>query len=218
MNKQISAVVVAAGFLAGSGAATAQQPSVTGWYIGGGVGQSQTKLDNSDFSTGSPAIAESKDEKGTAWKFFGGYQLTQNWGVEGGYAKFGDAKYKYNGGAAGSAEVTYETNSLFIAGTGRLPLGSNFSLLGRIGGTRNEAKLSLSSASGAVATALNAAGITGSSKKTKNAVYLGIGGQYDINRNWGVRLDYDNFGKFGDDTNTGRAKVDMISISGAFRF
>jgi hypothetical protein len=33
-----------------------------------------------------------------------------------------------------------------------------------------------------------------------------------------VRLDYDNFGKFGDEAETGRAKVGMWSINAVVRF
>src|SRR5207237_577858 len=101
------------------------------------------------------------------------------------------------------ASLDYKASSFGLAATARYPIG-RFSLLGRLGAARNEAKLQMGSASGALGTALAAAGMPPgtSSKKDKNSLIFGLGAQYDFAGNFGVRLDYDNFGNFGNQDDT----------------
>lgn len=54
------------------------------------------------------------DDDGTAFKFFGGYRATPNFGIEGGYRSFGEAD-------AGPFSV--ETTGLDVSAVGFLPLG-----------------------------------------------------------------------------------------------
>jgi OOP family OmpA-OmpF porin len=189
------------------------QSSSGGFYIGGGVGQSKISLDSSDFS------GFTKDENDTAFKVFGGYNFTPIFGAELMYADMGKANATASG-AGGSATLSYKASSFALAGTARFQLGSAFTIMGRLGGAQNTAKLSLDSTSGAAGALLASLGITpgSSSDKSKTDVYFGIGAQYDFNKNLGVRLDYDNFGKFGNEDDTGRAKVDMLSINAVWRF
>ena len=194
------------------------QSSGSGWYIGGGIGQSKIKLDNSDFDfSGAPV---NKDDKDTGFKVFAGYNFTPIFGAELMYADMGKATVTADAGAGGSAKLEYKATSFALAGTARFQLGSAFTIMGRLGGAQNTAKLSVPSTSGLVGALLAAEGITpgSSTDKTQTDVYFGLGAQYDFNRNFGVRLDYDNFGKFGNEDDTGRAKVEMLSINAVYRF
>jgi OmpA-OmpF porin, OOP family len=195
----------------------AQQQLATGWYIGGGLGKTDIELDNSDFDI--PGTIQTRDESDTGWKFFAGYQFTRHFGAELTYANLGEASAGYSVGAAGSASVNYEASSWALAATARFPVGA-FSILGRLGAARNEAELTVGSVGGALGAALTAAGLGAgtSSSKTRNSLYWGLGAQYDLARNFGVRLDYDNFGKFGNEEDTGRAKVELWTLNAVVRF
>jgi OOP family OmpA-OmpF porin len=197
--------------------AHAEQQPASRWYLGGGLGNSKFKLDDSDFDA-SPA-SQTRDESDNGWKAFAGFNFTRNFGAELMYANLGQASVTYRAGGAGSALLEYDATSWVWAATARYPIGQ-FSVLGRLGAARNEANLQVGSASGALAATLRASGIVPgtSSSETKSSLYWGLGAQYDFARSFGVRLDYDNFGKFGNEADTGRAKVDMWSINAVVRF
>jgi hypothetical protein len=86
--------------------------------------------------------------------------------------------------------------------------------------SRNTAKLTVASSSGAFGAALAAGGVTQgtSEKKTKSSAYWAVGAQYDLNSRYGVRLEYENFGKLGNEDDTGRAKADLFSVNAVVRF
>ena len=58
--------------------------------------------------------------------------------------------------------------------------------------------------------------LTGSTSKTR--VMGGLGLQYDLSRSFGFRLEYENFGRFGDDNLTDRSRFDLWSGKLLFRF
>ncbi|MBI3919113.1 MAG: outer membrane beta-barrel protein [Betaproteobacteria bacterium] len=88
--------------------ALAAEPNA-GFYGGLGVGRNYTDLD-------SGSIAGSKDEKDTAWKFFGGYQINRYIGIEGGYVDLGKASVTgvSGGNVAGKSDADlFTVNALY---------------------------------------------------------------------------------------------------------
>lgn len=185
----------------------------TGFYGGIGVGQSKVELNSADFG---PAAGEtvSIDDKDTAWKFFGGYKFTQNFAAELGYAKLGEFSARFADAGGDLFTDNYEATSWNLAAVGTLPLSGSFSVLGKLGLTRNENELSSSDGS--------------STKDTESRLFWGVGAQYDFSPRVGVRLEYEDFGRFGsafvDDpvtgnfSGSGRAEVTMVSLSLIARF
>ncbi|HEY7238827.1 MAG TPA: porin family protein [Burkholderiales bacterium] len=141
------------------------------------------------------------DDKDTAYRIFGGYKFHPNIAVEGGYSPLGESSASVPGG-----NITAEANAWDIVGVGSWPLGNNFSILGKLGFYNAELKL------GGVA----------SGKKTTTDLTYGIGGQYDFNRNLGLRLEWNRYsgvkapdvgGASGGDTD-----IDVLSVGALWRF
>ena len=72
------------------------------------------------------------DDHGNAVKFFGGYRLNENFGIEAGYAALGSFSTRVVVGGA-SVKQDWRARSIFGAATGRLPLGESVGLHGRVG-------------------------------------------------------------------------------------
>ncbi len=209
--------ILLAALLLACGPALAQG---TGWYFGGGPGLAQADFEPAFFDALVPGAARASDDDEVAPRFFGGYRIAPHWGVEFGVAFLGRYKHRYNAGASGSAVFNWDASAATAALAANLPLGGGVSLNGRLGAAFTAARIELSSATGTVATNLLLAGWGFLNDRTSGEtnVYWGLGAQFDIDRRWGVRLDYDNYGKVGDALETGRAKIDAWSANVLFRF
>jgi OmpA-OmpF porin, OOP family len=216
MDRKTSVLAAAAlaALIAGSPAAAQN----SGWYFGGGPGFSKAKFERGDF-TGLAAGTYSVEDTDTAPRIFGGYRIAPNWGVEFGIASLGRFSHRYAGGS-GNAVYHYDASAATVALAANLPLGGGVSLNGRLGAAFTAARLGRPSTSGTIATNAPTCDTTlfDDCTSTKTNFYVGIGAQFDISPRWGVRLDYDNYGKFGEQFETGRAKIEQWSTSVLFRF
>jgi OmpA-OmpF porin, OOP family len=195
MQKKVLVTAMLAGFAALPTLATAQAKggnSDLGFYAGASVGQSK-----SDCNGGG-----SCDDKDTAYRIFGGYKFHPNIAVEGGYAPLGETSASL--GALGN--VTAEANAWDIEGVGSWGLGNNFSVFGKLGFYNAEVKL------GGIA----------SGKKTTTDLLYGLGGQYDFNRNLGLRLEWTRYsGVKSPDVaglSSGDNDIDVVSVGALWRF
>jgi OOP family OmpA-OmpF porin len=209
----LAAAALAALLAAGPAAA-----QTSGWYIGGGPGFSTARFEQGDF-TPLASGTYSVDDTDTAPRVFGGYRIAPNWGVEFGIAALGRFSHRFVG-ATGTAVYHYDASAATVALAASLPLGGGVSLNGRVGAAFTAARLSRPSTSGSIVTTPPACDTTffDDCTSTKTNLYVGIGGQFDINPRWGVRLDYDNYGKFGEQFETGRAKIEQWSANVLYRF
>jgi OOP family OmpA-OmpF porin len=167
--KTAFAIVLPAAVMAVSAPAVAQQ-SDAGWYIGGSYGMSTFDLDTTGITN--PSV----EDGDSGFKIFGGFQFTKHWGAEVGYVDFGKA------GIRGSVIGIPFTGDLGItaftlAGTGTLPLGTNFALLGKVGLAQWEADASVSGA--------------GSASDSGSDMFYGIGARYSFNKNLSVQAEYE---------------------------
>jgi len=198
MQKKVLVTALLAGFAAVPTLAMAQAKGNAdlGFYAGASIGQSK-----SDCGGGS-----SCDDKDTAYRVFGGYKFHPNIAVEGGYAPLGET----SASVGGLGSVTAEANAWDIVGVGSWPLGNNFSILGKLGFYNAEVKL----------------GGLVSGKKTTTDLTYGIGGQYDFNRNLGLRLEWNRYSKVKAPDATsgavavsgGDADIDVLSVGALWRF
>ena len=125
-------------------------------------------------------------------------------GGEGGYVDLGKAKFTFAG-----QEVSVKAIAGYIAAIGVLPFNDQFSM---------HLKLGLASGSSKVSTPV------GSSSGTSITPMYGIGGQFEINRNFGIRAEFEAYeaGKKGNandpnDFNT-LAKINMLSAGMVYKF
>jgi len=195
MQNKILTTALLAGFAAVPTLAMAQAKGGNadlGFYAGISAGQSKT----ADCPGGG-----SCDDKDTAYRVFGGYKFHPNIAVEGGYSPLGETSSSFPGGS-----LKAEANAWDIVGVGSFPLGNNFSVLGKLGFYNAEIKLS---------------GLA-SGKKTTTDLTYGIGGQYDFNRNLGLRLEWNRYSKVkAPDVGTvsgGDTDIDVLSVGALWRF
>lgn len=201
MKKIIFALVASAAALSGSAAfaqSNTQDAAGTG-YIGAGVVGSRYDFDN----VGSGALSgDNKSGSKAAGKVYGGYNIDSTWAVEAGYTDFGKRSYNYTrGGAAGG--INTDAHSYYVAGKGTWPVAQDFALFGKLGVARNHNEV-------------NTTGIaTAYGSENKTALYASVGGEYAINKNVKVSLEYENYGKA--DIDTGR-KAGAITAGLRYNF
>lgn len=129
--------------------------------------------------------ASKTDSHETSWKLYGGYQFSPALGLELGYNNLGS----YRGA---------DIKSWTLAGTGTVPLGTSWSLIGKLGAAWNRPEFA------------------GSSNNTELLVGVGVG--YSVNKNLGVRLEYENFGKLSDANSGGDSKGQNLGLSMKYAF
>lgn len=180
----------------------AQSPE-TGFYAGVGVGRSKAR----DACNPVPSVTiTSCDDTDTAWRIFGGYRLHRNVAVEMGYADGG--KYKASGivsGVQATGEVKAKAFDFDVVGI--LPLYEQFSLLAKVG----FAAWNLDASGSAL-------GLTASQSANGTSFLYGAGAQYDLTRQFGLRLEWQRYADVGDKNTTGQSNVDVIAASVLFKF
>jgi OOP family OmpA-OmpF porin len=159
---------------AAAGAAPASE--FVGPYVGISLGTSQVG------TTGVLAQKLSSDEHSSAGKVYAGYQLTESFGIEAGYVRLGKLQDRFRVGGADVSQ-TANARSLYVAGTGRLPLGAGFALTGKAG-------LSFGKVTGT-----DNLGGGDSLIGSRTSAVLGVGAEYRLNRDVAFTVDLDTFGK-----------------------
>jgi OOP family OmpA-OmpF porin len=177
----LSAISIAIAFAlaAAAAAATAHAApaeSVAGPYVGASLGIS-------GFGTRDVAAPKvSSDERGRAFRVYGGYQLNESFGLQAGYVRLGRLDDRFTVGLA-AVKQSVSGRSLYVAGTGRLPLGESFALTGKLG-------LSFGKTSGT-----NVLASSDSLIGSKRSLLVGLGGEYRLNRDVALTVDYESYGK-----------------------
>ncbi len=134
------------------------------------------------------------NDSDTGWKVYGGYQLSENLAVEGGYVNLGKVEESSFG-----TTVSAEQTGFNVVALGLLPLNQGFSLFGKIGlfFWDSDVKVSIPGFGSA----------SGSDSGTD--ITYGFGLKYDIDRKIAVRGEWE---RFEDDIG------DLLSIGVAFKF
>jgi len=177
MNRPLITILLSLGLASVATAApSTPDDSVVGPYVGLSLGISQVG------TTGVSAVKTAADERDRAVRVFAGYQLTEHWGVEAGYVRLGQLQDRFRVGSVDVAQ-SVRAQSLYVAGTGRLPLGAGFAVTGKAG-------LSFGKVTGTDA-------LTGSDALTgtRTSAVLGVGAEYRLNRDLAFTVDIDTFGK-----------------------
>lgn len=131
----------------------------------------------------------------------GGYHFSQMMAVEIGYAKFGDSTISYGG----IGDATLATHSIQAAAVGTFPLNPQFDLIGKLGFSNNTEELT---GTGGFAT-INAS-------ESKTDLLIGLGAQYNLNSQVGIRAQYESFGKY--DSYPNPVKASVLSVGVAYTF
>jgi OOP family OmpA-OmpF porin len=176
-------------------AAFAAAPASAQFYGGLSLGRSDLNGNAADINNPGLTITGTGGDKKSAWKVFGGYQFTPNWGAELAYASLGSATGNLSRTVpAGTGTFRVKNDNWALFGTGTLPIASGFNLTGKVGLSMNRARMTFSG-SGAGFFASDSGG------DRNTALALGIGANYWFNRNLAVRAEWEDFGKVGTPTN-----------------
>jgi opacity protein-like surface antigen len=118
----LGALALAAGLGSTAHAADAAPPAddAVGPYVGIGLGASKLgpRNEGKDGAHG--------DRPGVA-KLYGGYRLTDTWGLEAGWAQLGRVHNDTTATDGSTVHHNGDAQSLYLAGTGRVALGHDFS-------------------------------------------------------------------------------------------
>ena len=133
MNRAVVLAMMAVGAGAGSlvcGSALAQGSADNqgGFYLGGGVGQFNLKLDDVDQTD---EAIERLDDNDTAWKAFVGYRLNPYVSFEAAYVDFGRPSDRFDTAGSGG-DFTAKVSGFEPSIIGTIPLGP-VELFGKIG-------------------------------------------------------------------------------------
>ncbi len=167
MKKSISAVAILTAI-----ASPAVADSTGTYYVAGDFGKMT-------YSNSNPGGAEFSNPN--VMRISGGYRFSPMFAVEGGYAVIGDSTLN---SSTGSATIT--NSAVQVAAIGTYPVSDTFDLFGKLGVSINSIK-----ASGTGSTSsLNV------DHSTSWSSMIGIGVQYNVSRQFGIRAQYERFGGF----------------------
>ena len=160
--------------------AYAQAPAakeVTGPYIGAALGAAfgNREIDDSNSSN--------DEHLGRSAKISGGYQLTENFGVQAGYVRLHEINQNSGSGAT-LVTQTATGHSTYVAGTARLPLGQSFALTGKLGVSF-----------GKVTDASPSTAATNLLLGSKTSLLVGTGAEYVLNHNVSFSVELESYGK-----------------------
>jgi OOP family OmpA-OmpF porin len=183
MYKHLGLSALAAlGLMAATAAQADTQP---GFYAGAGIGSTKVGDDISGV-----------DDSDTGFKVFGGYNFTENWGVEVSYFDLGEASVE-----AGNSSASVGVTGLSASAVGRLPVNEMFAVYGKLGFASYDVDLDFNNVPGFG---------SGHLSDSDSDMIYGVGGALSFGGNFEARLEYEALNVDGD--------ASMISVSGLFRF
>jgi len=171
-------------------AAQMRAPALNSFYVGATVGRS-------DAGNCEAPAGISCDTKDTAWRILGGYQFHRNFAAELGYHNLGDVKFSATGVSAKVATSAWE-----LVGVGMLPFANQFSAYGKLGAYRAKSELT---------------GDLGSGSDTSTGLTWGIGAQWDVMPQLGLRLEWQQYNDVGGD-NSAKGDINVLGVGAIWRF
>ncbi len=184
------------------------------WYSGLGLGYGKIEFYPADFSSNG-AAAETIRDADLGFTGALGLQINKNWAVEVNFIQLGKFSYKYAQGANEQEDV-YEVSGWGGSLLPTIPLTRNLSLFGRLGVLAAQTRTTIRNPAPAFNGSITAIQVSTTS------FLSGFGAQYFLNRDFGIRVEYQNLGKVGTSgacgTCTGRANAQFLSASALFPF
>lgn len=214
MNYRVLRCVVASVLLLGAPLSDAAGADY--WIAGVGLGYGKIEFYPADFSSGGVANETIRDaDLGFTGSL--GIQFNRNWGAEVNFIQLGKFSYKYDVGG-NTQEDVYEVSGWGFSLLPTVPITKNFSLFGRLGALASQTRLTVRNPFP------NFDGSITAMQVNTTTFLSGFGAQYFLNRDFGIRVEYQNLGKVGTTassgctTCTGRANAQFLSASALFTF
>ena len=147
-----------------------------------------------------------------AFRFAAGYNITPMFAVEAGYAMIGDSKIdtvNAQGVAGINTTETVKSSSLSVAGVANYAINDAFGVFGKLGFANSKIDYTCTATGGFTCT---------SSSGSKTALLLGVGAQYNINKQFAIRAQYEDFGKVTVGNGGPGVGIKMVSVGAAYNF
>jgi len=100
--------------------------SETPWYVGGGLGMTSYQQGSTVDDIQDASIEF--DSMETSYQLFGGYQLTERWGIEAGYINFGETEDFDPTGQIIGIGLRFESTGFYVNAQYQIPFANKFSL------------------------------------------------------------------------------------------
>ena len=200
--------------LAACAGSTAFAQDVSGWYGGANIGRTNVTIDDPRITSGLAAAgfitnSISDRDSSTGYKVFGGYQINQNFAVEGGYFDLGKFGYTAYTTPTGTLSGNMRVTGLNLDLVGSLPLSEKFSAFGRVGLNHARTRDNFSGT--------GALGATNTNPSANGTNYkLGVGLQYALSEAWSIRGELERYRVKDGIGNLGH--IDMASVGLVYRF
>jgi OOP family OmpA-OmpF porin len=142
----------------------------------------------------------------------GGYHFSQYMGVEAGYSIIGDSTIDTSVVPGVTITEKLKASSFQVAAVGTFPINDMFNVFGKLGLANTKIDYSAS-----VTNATFVPGVVTAASASKTNLMFGLGGQLNINQHFGIRLQYEDFGKvtFSNAPDVG---VKLYSLGGVYNF
>ncbi|MDP2371416.1 outer membrane beta-barrel protein [Rhodoferax sp.] len=186
----------------------------TGWYAGTNVGRSQAKIDTTRITSGllgsgASAVTLTEDDRSSAYKIFGGYQLNRNLGLEAGYFDLGRFGYTAITVPAGALNGTIKLRGINLDLVGTVPVTERLSVFGRIGANYAQARDQFTGSGAVMVRNPNP------SERATNAK-VGMGLQYALSDSWTARAEVERYRV--NDAVGNKGDIDLASVGLTYRF
>jgi OOP family OmpA-OmpF porin len=186
----------------------------SGWYIGGNVGKTKAKIDDARITNdiagaGFTVLTLDNHDDGTGFKLLGGYSFNKYFAFEGGYFDLGKVGYDATTLPAGTLSGEIKVKGFNFDAVLSVPFTEKFSIFGRVGVTRAEAKDAFTSTGFVVVSNPNP------SEQATNIKY-GAGLQYDFTKSFGMRAELERY-RINDAVGN-KGDIDLASIGFLYRF
>lgn len=161
-----------------------------GAYIGLSAGNSY--FSKVDLATQNRGV----DDTDRAYKLYAGYQITERFGAEAGYLRFG--QYQSTFTVAGQeVRQSADARTVYLAATARMPLNERFALRGRLGVAANEVS------------GRNQLPAGESIVGTKTQPIVGVGADYRLTPELSLTADLDAVGKLSEKLSGGAFTIGL---------
>ena len=161
------------------------------WYVGAGVGRTQSKLDNGRLARelnapGFVSAAVYGDDHDTAYKAFGGYQFFRYFALEGSYFDLGKFSFSAPAQPSGGLRGDLRVRGFGLDAVGKLPITGRLAAYAKIGETYAQTRDEFSGTGGDV--------VSNPSPRVWRAnPKVGAGLQYMITPHLGVRGEWERY-------------------------
>lgn len=141
--------------------------------------------------------------------FSGGYHVSQYLGVEGGYSRLFLSSILIANSQGLIGRESVEGVSLLVAVVGTIPINDKFEMFFKLGRANTKIKYKF--------TPTNTANSIQSATSRKTNLMFSLGGQFNVNRHFGIRAQYEELGQVGVNS-VADVSASVLSLGGVYNF